>query len=223
MSISVDEAGVVLDADGWQALLTGEADERDLRAAHGVEGTSYAVAAGRQPVAIMQLQVTTPAGVFGHYGWIAYQAVALLIDRGDGRHRLMAVAPDHLAISLARLCGVGPRARIAREARRVDEVQLQRWFDDDPVRRNDELARLGADRAWQLLIQPAGEPGQEPGAEHSGWVSPGVPEEETILMAAADGPGGAWLVEPGATGLRLEPVTPTWLFRALAGVLDQLP
>ena len=206
MSITVDEAGVRLDAAGWRALLDGSANEQTLQAAHAVAGTPQAIAAGRQPVAIMQLQVTTPRGVFSHHAWIAHQAIALLIDRGEGEHRLMALAPDHFAISLARLCGVGPRGGGMRSSRPVSEGSLDLWFSDDAPARTEALESLGADRAWQLLIQPAE-----------------GPEDATILMAAADGPTGVWLVEPRETGLVLEPVTPTWTFRALAGVLDQLP
>lgn len=211
MSIVVDEAGVLVDSDGWAALLSGEASQEDLEQVHAVSGASYAVAAGRKPVALIELEISTPTGVYLHLGWVAHEAVALLVDRGDGQHRLISVPPDHLAVSLARLTGLGPRPATLREAHPARQSDLDDWFAEDEHVRSEALDHLGSDRAWRMTVSPVGP--LDPVDPHESGP------DDVMMMALADGPGGAWLVEPSGAEPLLEPVSPTWIYTAFAGLL----
>lgn len=219
---------LVVDTATWAALAGAEqVDPQLAQVAAAVPGGEQALEAARDPRVVVQVQTATPGGVFAHEAWVSEEAVAVLLDlgRGDDR-RLLVLPPDHLAASLARIVGLAPRAHAPadREARPVQEAELDAWFDTGSAASTTTTgpagAALGADRAWRLVAAAVGS------------------DAAPLMLAAVDGrDSGLWVVDveeagdgdaapgsaEGATGgLRLVPTTPTQVWRELAGVLPAL-
>jgi hypothetical protein len=205
VTIEVAEGEVHLDGAAWLSLIDGTAPAPQRDAVAGVPGMDIALEAGAEPAAVLQLDLITPGGAFTHEAWVAPEGMALLVDLGGGRRRLMALPPDHLAAGLARLVGLGPRRTPARVARDVGEDELEAWFGQDDAERAAAFEPIGADRAWTL-----------------GAAAAGAEPDDALLMAVADGAGGPWLVERSGEAMRLVPVSPTWVWRRLAGLLPAL-
>lgn len=204
MTISVDEAGVKVDLEGWQALLLGEGAPDDVLArAHAAPGTREALAAARNPVALLEVQTRTPHGPRAHLGWICEASVALLVDLGDEDHRVMSFAPDQLPGALARLIGLGPRWTRDPQTLELDAEELHETLTGTSA---TLLDRADADRAWSLTCGP---------------VEGG--EDASLLAAGLDGPGGSWLVVPGGEDLTAERVPPRQVWRLLTSLLPALP
>ena len=244
MTSRQDGDALLVDTATWAGLAgADEVDPELARVAAGVPGGDLALEAGRAPRTVVQVQTATPGGVFTHEAWVGADALAVLLDLGRGdERRVLVLPPDHLAASLARMVGLAPRAHAPadREARPVDEAELEAWFAtaaDEPRPRAGEAAgppssaspaherpvRVGhgAESHGTLSDRRAG---ADLGADRA-WrlVAAAVGSDDAPLMlAAVDGrDSGLWLVE-ATPELRLVPTTPTRVWRELASVLPAL-
>ncbi|GAA4873303.1 hypothetical protein [Serinicoccus chungangensis] len=232
MTLRVEGDALLVDTGTWTRLAGAEEVDPELaQVASTVPGGEQALEAGRDPRAVVQVQTATPGGVFTHEAWVGEDALAVLLDLGrDDERRLLVLPPDHLAAALARMVGLAPRAHAPadRQARPVQEVELEAWFAPAaeapteaaaprrpvPVGHGAEThgtpsarragAEDGADRAWRLVAAAVGS------------------DEAPLMLAAVDGrDSGLWIVEAD-TDLRLVPVTPTEVWHELASVLPAL-
>ncbi len=172
MTIEVAEGEVHLDGAAWLSLIDGTAPAPQRDAVAGVPGMDIALEAGAEPAAVVQLDLITPGGAFTHEAWVAPEGMALLVDLGGGRRRLMALPPDHLAAGLARLVGLGPRRTPARVARDVGEDELEAWFGQDDA---EPAADGRGRRCRRTLAGRAVRRGDAAGARlpHLGLAAPG--------------------------------------------------
>jgi hypothetical protein len=198
LPVRVRAGALRLPAAAWPELVRRGIDGLPPQAA-GLPGMAEALAAARNPLLRLQLDVAGERGALRHLAFVDLEAVALLAQVRGEEYQLMALPPAHLAGALARLTHLGPiRSPDGPLPRTVDVQVLDDLVGDDPRRRAEAFRVSGLRRAWVLAAS-----------------GPGI---EQRLAVAEDG-SGRWLVEPAADGWHLVPTDATHIWRRLTSLL----
>jgi hypothetical protein len=213
MSIEVHDRVIRLDELAFQTLVAGKEDTVPQQQALAVPGVTEALEAVRAPLAVVNVDVTSPAVHQTHRAWVDPEAVALLLAVHGDERQLLAAPPALLASGLARVLRIGPHRVGARAPRSAEpDVLADLYSETEILRRSafDALAAGGTDGtaggvaanlAWSIGLSSAGE---------DRWLS------------AVDGPDGLWLVAGDEHAPRLEPVSATEVWRRLTTLLRGL-
>lgn len=170
-------------------------------------GVPEALAAVREPAAVLGVDVAGRRLVQTHRAWIDHDVACMLLAVHGDEHQLAVVPPDLLAARLGRVLRLGPRKVGPRERRRVDRALVRDLFHDDEGVRLSAFEVLGCDLAWNL-----------------GLTWPGGDLALCILDARAeDRLGGCWLVVAVDEDVLLRPVTTTQVWRWLTTLLADVP
>lgn len=201
MSIEVHDRVIRLDESAFQSLVAGGQDTVPQQQALAVPGVGEALEAVRAPLAVINVDVTSPAVHQTHRVWVDPEAAALLLTVHGDERQLLAAPPALLASGLARVLRIGPRRVGARAPRPVEPDVLADLYSETEILRRSAFDALAADLAWSIGLSSAGE---------DRWLS------------AVDGPDGLWLVAGDEHAPRLEPVTATEVWRRLTTLLRGL-
>ena len=176
MTLDVQDGAVRLQPEDWHDVVS-EGTVPAILA--DVPGVAEAIAATREPVVTVQVDVAGEAAALRHVCWVGHEAVAMLAQVHDAGHQLIVMPPSLLAGGIARVVRLGPHQVADREPRAVDVELLDDLFHGDQLRRASAYQMLGAQLAW--IVAAEGDVG----------------ERRLAVLRTGD---GLWLVEPDDEG-----------------------
>lgn len=231
------DAGEFLDLVAWCEEPAG-ADPSPFEAAGVIVGGALdsrlapGMAAVSEPVCLLDVTVAGAQQVEVHQGWLG-ESAAFLTQVTPHCYQFMTVGTQFAYAGLARLTRLGPRPRLADGRAGVPDGIWDQLSDLDADTRHRAARVLAeavrplwpavadalAGREWSMWIASCtwqGADGQEAGRT--------VVVLDTLAGLLALGPDDARPGDPEAA--LLEPVTPTWCWQRLTGLLpgdDELP
>jgi len=216
MTIEVERSVVRLTMAEFEGLAAGDLPEDARLRVLGVPGMPEALAGVREPLLVLQVDLVVAAGGRTHFGWVGAEALALLLPVDDTVWQLLALPVDQLAVSLARIVGLGPGRGGPRSPRDLAANPFDAFFSADRQIRAAALEEHGVDVAWTLGVRS---------------------QDEEWLMAAAAGAAGPWLCVPapgpapgdgdavpsgGSMAMVAEPVSATEIYRRFTTIVPGL-
>lgn len=204
MTVALDPttARLRLDAGSFETLVAACVEEgvassgeaAALRAAGVLDGSGPhrvlrpALGAVLAPACQLRMTVDGRSTSAVHQGWVSPTVAALLLDVGGGAYDFLAVPPDFLPASLARVARLGPRRVGPRSPRPMGPGGL------------GDLTELGGDGAWSWRVECT-------------WPDP-TGGARGVSLSAVDGPEGLWLVDEEAGVAHPTAATAVWLLLA---------
>jgi hypothetical protein len=220
MSIEVHDRVIRLDEKAFQGLVAGGQDTLAQQQALAVPGVGEALEAVRAPLAVVNIDVSSPAVHQTHRAWVDPEAAALLLAVHGDERQLLAAPPALLASGLARVLRIGPRRVGARAPQPAEPDVLADLYSETEILRRSAFDALAAGGA--VHRSPDGGTAGSGVAADFAWSIGLSSAGEDRWLSAVDGPDGIWLVAGDEHAPRLEPVTATEVWRRLTTLLRGL-
>jgi hypothetical protein len=195
--IEIDDDTVLVDADGFAAVVGDEPSDADrARQLSVLPGFREVV---ELPLLRLDLLSASADHVLFHQAWVDDERLALRLPASEDRWQLLVDEPGFLAAALARMVELNPNLAHRDEDVAFPAEHLDDLFAEDLAVRQTAFDRVGADIAWQLDCES---------------------EEFEAQLVAVDGARGPALYafEDGA----FAPTTNSEVFRMFTSLFEEL-